>query len=58
MKKTEIRLEKEKLKRKKETWDNFANSAWLLAEFYPEIDKSDIWLMLVDIGLIVEEKGN
>ena len=55
-KETEIWLEEEKLNRKKETWDNFANSAWLLAEFYPEIEKSDIRLMLNRLGLI--EEGN
>jgi hypothetical protein len=41
-----------------EIWDNFAESTESLAEIYPEIKQTDVWVMLVDLGLILEEKGN
>jgi|LakMenEpi03Aug12_release.lakeMendotaPanAssembly.Ray.scaffolds.fasta_scaffold1840577_3 hypothetical protein len=41
-----------------EIWDNFAEATESLAEIYPEIKKTSVWVMLVDLGLILEEKGN
>jgi hypothetical protein len=51
------KYEASKLKEDEKTWDRFANSAWLLSRIYPEIEESDIWSLLVQKGLILEEKG-
>ena len=39
-----------------EIWDNFAEATESLADVYPQIKETDVWVMLVDLGLILEEK--
>ena len=41
-----------------EIWDNFAEATESLADIYPEIKDTDTWAMLVELGLILEEKGD
>jgi hypothetical protein len=51
-------IKREKLMKETEIWDNFAEATESLADIYPEIKETSVWVMLVDLGLILEEKGN